>query len=50
MDTTLEGVVGFLGLALTIVGIWLTVRYGRQIGASLELILKRLGPESSDNR
>jgi hypothetical protein len=49
MDVTLGWVVGFLGLALTVISILLTVRYGRLHEAWLQRICKGLGLERLDN-
>ena len=43
-----QWVVGGAGLALTAIGVWLTILYGQQSNARLQKICRRLGLERPD--
>lgn len=43
-------VAGSLGLALSAMGLWLTVRYGKQANELLQKICGKLGLEGPGNR
>ena len=49
-DITTEWVVGLAGLGLGIIGLWLTIYYGKQHQVGLQRICKRLDLKGDDKR